>query len=223
MGNKSLALPPIGLEAVFTFKTPFEVYVKNLLKLETSEVKLEVNSITSLKDYIRLSHRDPFTDIYKLVGLDELTYKQDLTDEVPIITFLYRDEYNSERLFRVPLSYIEGYNNLASVEYINKNIYISLPPVPFDFYIEGIFEDIKDMIATRLGLDCTIMEVTSSEIISISNEEHDVREKIRKNNVTVYKSNLALRLEAENELTAIKQRLEELNIVLGGKNVGIKR
>lgn len=222
MANKDLLLPQIGLTAIFTFKTPFEVFVKNFLNIETSEVKLEVNSITSLKDYTRLSHRDPFTDIYNLVGLSELEYKQDIKDEVPIITFLYRDEYNMERLFRVPLSFVEGYSNVSNVEYINKGIYISLPPIPYDLPIEPIFNDIKDMVTTMLGVDCDISEVTTSEVTSISNEEHEMREKIRKSNVKVYKTNYVLLREKEEELSAIKERLDELGIVLGGKNVGTK-
>lgn len=220
--NKALLLPSVGTEAVFSFRSPFDVFIKNILGKEETEIKLEVNSITSMKDYIRLSHRDPFTDIYNPVNLDELTYKEDLKNEVPIITFLYRDDFNMERLFRVPFSYVERYSNQSTVEYSNRGLYLSLPPLPVNLTIDAAFADIVDLIEDKLGVTVDIKEVSTGEITSISLEEHEIRENIRKKNNKIYKSNYTLRKEAEVELTAIKERLDELGITLGGKNAGIK-
>lgn len=220
--NKALLLPPIGTEAVFSFRSPFDVYIKNILGKEEAEIKLEVNSIASMKDYIKLSHRDPFTDIYNPVGLSELIYKEDLKNEVPIVTFLYRDDFNMERLFRVPFSYVENCSNQSTVEYSNRGIYLSLPPLPVNLSIDATFPDIVDLIEDKLGVTVNISEVSTGEVTSVSLEEHKVREKIRRKTGSVYKSNYTLRKEAEVELTAIKERLDELGIVLGGKNAGIK-
>lgn len=219
MNNFDLNVPQVGIVATFTFKKPFDVFVKNMLKMQSDSFKLEVNSVTSMKDYIRLSNRDPFTDVYTIVNLSELEYKQDLKDDVKIITFLFRDEYNTERLFRVPLTYVESMTGISSVDYINKGIYISLPPLPYDTTIDFLFEDIKDMIAGRLGVEATLKEISLSDISTVSVEEHEMRESIRKNSITVNKSNYVLLKEREFELTAIKERLDELGIQLGGQNV----
>lgn len=205
----------IGSEKTFTFKSPYDQHVKNILNNNSEQFVLNVSSITSMRDHIKTYHRDPMTDLYTIVGLKEIDYKRDLNAEVPIITFVYEDEHNSERRFRVPLSYVETASSTSEVPYVNKGIFISLDMLPLDLDLSYIFKDIEDMVSGRLGVEAIASEIVADKPTLIDSVEHDKRSRLRKNTVKIKKSNEVQLKETRAELNAIHKRLKELKIVLG--------
>lgn len=212
-------IPQVGTKGIFVFKDPFDSFVSNMLNVDSQPLELTVVSIISMKDHILVSKRDPFTEIYTKVGLDEIEYKQDLKDEVKLITFLYIDEYDSERMFRIPANYVELKSNPSTIEYAERVIVLGLPSVPMDLDLSPIFEELKDVVSTQIGVTPTIKDVVSSALEFVTEEEHASKETIRKNNTKVFKT-LSTRLS---EVTTHRDELllwlskNKVKINFGGK------
>lgn len=208
-------VPAVGQESVFTFKEPFNTYIKNKYNFDSLTKKIRVISVISMRDMIRNDLRDPFTEIYSPAGLSEIDYKQDIVDSISIISFSFKDEKEVERYFRVPLNYINSIEKLSSVSYINKLLVIDLNKLPYDLDLSVHFDDIKDFIVTRIGVIPQLKEVSLGNIESIDREEADTRETIRTNLVSVHKT-LAIQLEEANlRNNQILNRLQDLHISLG--------
>lgn len=208
-------VPAVGQESVFTFKEPFNTYIKNKYNFDSLTKKIRVISVISMRDMIRNDLRDPFTEIYSPAGLSEIDYKQDIVDSISIISFSFKDEKEVERYFRVPLNYINSVEKLSSVSYINKLLVIDLNKLPYDLDLSVHFDDIKDFIVTRIGVIPQLKEVSLGNIESVDREEADTRETIRTNLVSVHKT-LAIQLEEANlRNNQILNRLQDLHISLG--------
>ncbi len=215
MPSITVNIPSIETEGVFFFKEPFNHFVRNKINSEPHTYKLKVVSVIAMRDIIRNDLRDPFSDIYTPAGVLESEYKKDLLDNVPIITLFYKDERGVEKYLRVPLNYISSISLPTSIQYHNKLLLINLNRLPVDFRTDVHFNDILETVRTRLGVDATMKEVSVGDLISLTPDEHQIRETVRKNNVTVHKT-LEVRLrEITLERDEILRRLQALNISLG--------
>lgn len=214
MPDVTVNVPSVSLEAYFTFKEPINSYLKNKYNLESLKTKLKVISIINMKDMIRNDLRDPYTELYLPSAIPETDYKKDLLDNVPIVSFSFIDNNSIERYIRSPLNYIESYSNISNVEYINKLILIDLNRLPVNLDTTVFYNDLNDFIESRLGVSSVIKEVSVGEIELITQEEHEIRETIRNNTVTVHKT-LSTQL---NEITIkhdqLLLRLQTLGISL---------
>lgn len=215
MEEITVNVPSVGLEAYFTFKEPINRYLKNKFNLDSLTVKLKVISIISMKDMIRNDLRDPFTELYSAAGLSEVDYKQDLLDNVPIVSFSFRDLEGIERFIRSPLNYISTISNLADIEYMNKLIVLDLNKLPISLDTTLFFNDLADFIETRIGILPSIKEVNVGDVELVSLDEHTTRETVRNNMVTVHKT-LSIQLQEANlKYDQVMNRLQVLGIVLG--------
>lgn len=215
MPDITVQIPSVGMEGFFNFKEPINYYLRNKFNLNSLSVKLKVVSVISMKDTIRSDLRDPFSDLYAPAGITETDYKKDLVDNVPIISFTFKDSRGVERFIRSPLNYIESISSVTNIEYLNKLIIIDLNRLPNEVDTTIFFDELKDFIETRLGIIPVIKEVSVGNVELVDNVEHETRETIRKNMVTVYKT-LNTQLE---EITLkhdqLLQRLQAMNITLG--------
>lgn len=215
MPDVTVNVPSIGLEAYFTFKEPISFYLKNKYNLESLETKLKVISIINMKDMIRNDLRDPYTELYLPSAIPETDYKQDLLDNIPIVSFSFIDNREVERFIRCPLNYIESYSNITNVEYINKLILIDLNRLPVSLDTSVFFNDLNDFIESRLGVSCVIKEVSVGEIELVTQEENELRETIRNNNITVHKTLSTQLSEITLKHDQLLLRLQDLGITLG--------
>lgn len=214
MPDISVNTPSINLEARFTFKEPFNFVLKNKFNVNESSIKLKVISLINMKDMIKNDLRDPFTEIYTSANIDEVEYKKDLLDNVHIVTLSFIDKKDIERYFRVPINYIENISNVSDIEYMNKLILIDLNILPKDLDTSVFFNDIKDFIETRIGIFPEIKEVSIGDIKLLDSVEHETRETIRNNNITVYKTLLTRLEELSLANTELLQRLDDIGISL---------
>ena len=211
----TVQVPSIGMISYFTFKEPFNTYFKNKFNLDSLTVKLKVVSLISMKDMIRNDLRDPFSEIYLPAGLDEVQYKKDLLDNVTIVSFSFRDLKGIERFIRCPINYIESIANVSNKEYINKVIVIDLNKLPLDLDTTIFFNDLSDFIESRIGIVPAIKEVNIGDVEFVTPEEHNIRETVRTNMITVHKT-LSIQLqEANHRYDQILERLQQLGISLG--------
>lgn len=215
MQDVTVNVPSVGTEAYFTFKEPINTFLKNKYNLDSLTVKLKVISVISMKDMIRNDFRDPFTELYMPSGLSEVEYKKDLIDNIPIVSFSFRDLDGVEKYIRSPLNYINSISNISDIEYINKLLVIDLNKLPVSLDISFLFFELSDYIKTRLGITPTIKEVNIGDVTFVSTNEHNTRETIRNNNVTVHKTLSVQLQEANLRYDNIMARLQELGIVLG--------
>ena len=215
MPDVTVNAPSVGLEAYFTFKDPINYYIRNKYNLNSLAVKLKVISVISMRDMIRSDLRDPFTELYDPAKLTEVDYKKDLLDNIPIISFSYTDRTDVERYIRSPLNYIDSVSNISNKEYINKLLVIDLNRLPKEFDTSIFFADLADFVESRLGIVPQIKEVAVGEVEMIDTNEHDTREEIRKNMVSVYKTQQVRLEELQLEHNQVMQRLATLGISLG--------
>lgn len=211
----TVAIPGIGTEAYFSFKEPYNTYLKNKLNLNSLSVKLKVISIISMRDMIRTDLRDPFTELYEPAGLSEVTYKQDLNNNIYLISFSFRTCDGVVRYVRVPLTYVNGYSDSATVEYANRIIMLDLGYLPKNLELDALFGDFIDYVSTRTGVAPEVKDVSVGDIHMLSQDEHETRETIRQNSVSVHKT-LAIELaEKTLLLDQLLNRLKVLGISLG--------
>jgi hypothetical protein len=211
----SVNVPSIGFQAYFTFKEPFNTFFKAKYNLDSLTTKLSVISVISMRDMIRNDLRDPFTEIYEVAGLTEVDYKTDLLDNLPIVSFSFRDLLGVEKYLRCPLNYIESYTNISNIEYINKLFVIDLNKLPVDLDLSVHINDLKDFIESRVGITPDIKEVSVGDVELVDLNEHNIRETIRTNAVTVHKT-LSTQLQELNlKYNELLNRLQTLGITLG--------
>lgn len=215
MTSITVRTPSVGTEAYFTFKEPFNSFIGNRFNITVENMRLRVISIIAMRDVIRTDLRDPYTDLYDPAGLTEVQYKLDLNNDVPLISLSFKTPDNIERYIRVPLNYISEISDDSLVEYLNRILVVDLGNLPKDFNLDAYYEDFKDFISTRIGVNPDIKDVTLGAVEFMDQNEHEVRETVRNNTVTVHKT-MAIQLseitEAHDELL---NRLETLGIALG--------
>lgn len=185
MPTVTVNIPPIGLEGVFSFKAPYNTYVKNTLNTPLDELKLKVISIVSMREMITIDNVDPFVKFYTNVGISESDYKEDLVNEVPIITLVY----NEKNAIRIPLSYISYYGNITQISYGNKLLVVDLGILPIDLDLGVYFEDIKDTLEYRVGVRPMIKEVVIGGIESVDQITHTQNETVRNGIIAIQDTN----------------------------------
>lgn len=211
----SVNVPSIGLQAYFTFKEPFNTFFKAKYNLDSLTIKLKVISVISMRDMIRNDLRDPFTELYETVGISEVDYKTDLLDNIPIVSFSFKDLSDVEKYIRCPLNYIDSYSNVSNIEYINKVFVIDLNKLPIDLDLSVYINDLKDFIESRVGLTPDVKEVSIGDVELVDLNEHSTRETIRTNTITVHKTISTQLQELNLKYNELLNRLQTLGITLG--------
>lgn len=215
MPDITISQPHIGLQAYFSFKEPVATYVKNKLNTTESSVNLTVTGVSTPVEMIQMDFRDPFQDVYIPAGIDEYVYREDIANSVPILTFKHVSEFGKTTYFRTPLNHIGGFSLSQDIVYTNKTIVIDLSMLPKNFDTTVLFEDLSDFIETRTGVIPEIAEVSIGEPLILSQEDHDSRETVRSNTVSVFKTKTVQLEEMTHKYDQILLRLQTLNISLG--------
>lgn len=215
MPDVTINVPSISQESYFTFKEPINTYFKNKFNLDSLTIKLKVISIISMRDMIRTDLRDPFSELYIPAGLNEIEYKKDLRDNINIVSFSFRDLAGIEKYARCPINYIDSISNISNKEYINKMIILDLNRLSSDFDTTVFFNDLSDFIESRIGIIPNIKEVNIGDVEFVTPDEHNIRETVRSNMVTVHKTLSTQLQEANLRYDQVLQRLQVMNITLG--------
>lgn len=215
MPDITVTQPSVGLEARFTFKDPAARYIKSKLNTQEDMILLSTTSISNMKELIEVDMRNPFQDTYAPLGLNDFQYQEDLNNDVPLVTFKHTGLAGKVTHIRVPLNYIQDYDNISQIQYINKLIVMDLGSVYKELDTSVIFTDLKDFITTRLGIVPDVNEVSIGDPELVSQVDHETKETVRGNLVTVRKT-LSIQLEETTlKYDQVLQRLSDLNITLG--------
>jgi hypothetical protein len=177
--------PFVGSEGLYGFKDPFYKYLSQKFGTDINNAILKIESITSLKDILVNNNVDPYLDIYRPVGINDLQYRFDASNNVPVITFLYTGE-SDQSLFRVPLSFISRIASDDSVLYKQTLIQIDLGNLPSSLDVTVMFNDLANYITSIYGVsnpNITSQYGPGSELVA--SFDHTTRETIRNNTKTV--------------------------------------
>lgn len=214
MVTVDIPTPSIGDTGYYTFKEPFTSYLSNLFNVDIEACKLRVTSIISIKDNVRGDSRDPFSDIYLPAGLDEADYKLDIDNGIVLVSFSFCDGRGNEKFLRVPVNYIATVPTDNEVNYSSRLLMIDLGLLPEDLDLTSHYEDIKDYITTRLGVEPKLKDITTGKPKTLPYDKHTMLETIRSNKVTVHETNNIQLEKLRVAYTDLLDRLDELGITL---------
>jgi hypothetical protein len=194
-----MLIPAINTKGKFTFDTPFDTI------LNINE-EFTVSSVRNLIE-IRDSQEDPYTTIYQLYGLTQNDFKNDVDNNIPIVTL----NNSGGKYYYVPANKITSIPIVDGVKYRDMILAISLGSIPIDLDLTLAKDTIKQILYDTVGIDSTVEEVPSSAIILVDNNKHDAYMGIINNKKSIVKSYRTLYLEElnkNNELTNLVNDLE---------------
>lgn len=198
--------PSIGFNGYVKFKEPFQGWLVGTLGCDPSKLKLKVTSVIDMADMIVNDQRDPFTNIYFPLNIEESRYKEDLDSGVPVISFAYIDPLGVKGNFRVPHNYIESFSLTAQVPYQNCTIVIDLGKLPVALETDIVRAEIAELLLDRMGVLAELKEVRIGSPDLVGEDEHATRERIRQNTASVKKSVFSQLAETQNLYNELMRR-----------------
>ena len=211
----SVSPPSIGIQAYFTFKEPVATYVRSKMNSQQLSHRFTVTSVVSIRESIELELRDPYVEVYGPLGILDYDYRKDVIENIPIYALKSTLPGGGSVYIKVPLNYIADYGTISEVLYTNRTIVLDLGKIPRDLSLAHCFDDLVDIVKTRTGITPAVKEVSIGEPDKISREEHEVRDTVRSNSVTVKKTNSMLLAEITHRYDQLLARLNTLGISLG--------
>lgn len=215
MQNVTVSCPTIGTSAYFTFKEPVTRSLQNRLGVTSGQIYLKVSAINELREMLQSELRDPFLEAYAPASIEHAQYKADLLNNIEIITFKYVTPANAVKYVRVPLSFIQGYEAVADIVYVNKTLVLDLGPQHQDMDLALFHSELVSFLQSRTGVTAQLKEVSIGDIQTLSAEEHQTREAIRVGSITVEKTLVTQLAELQLKYQSVIDRLQQLNISLG--------
>lgn len=215
MQTTTVICPSIGTQAYFTFKEPMTRSLQNRLGVASSQILLKVSAINEIKEMLQSELRDPFLEAYAPSGIEQSQYNQDLIDNVQILTFKYTAIDESVKYVRVPLTYVQSYDAVADITYVDRTLVINLGPQHQDLDLTPVHVDLIDFIKTRTGITALVKEVGMGDPIAVTPEEHTLRENLRKGEITVHKTKHTEYEELSVLYQNLVNRISQLGISLG--------
>ena len=215
MTTVTVAQPSVGLQAYFEFKDPVASALRSGMVLPQTGVMLRVSSVITITELQATSSVDIYEFVYAPLDIPVASFKDDMAEDVLILTLRYESVAGDSRLIRVPLSFVQGYGQAGDIAYINKHWVLDLGYLPSTLDTTLHFADLKDFVATRLGLQCALKEVATGQVVQVEQEEHEIRESIRQNSAVV-RPTFSAQLDAlQLKYSQVMLRLQQLGISLG--------
>ena len=191
-----MLIPQIGSKGVFNFAPPFDTKINMALEYT-------VVSITSLVALYNDGVK-PFETIYKVVGLTETDYNNDIKDSVPVIGF----NTSGCQTFYIPANKIKTVPQIIGIQYVGKALVINLGNVPMDMDFTMLKSLLTDTVYDATGIKPTIAEALTAAPFVVS-EADDTR----------YRALLANGKKVDK---SFKTRYEETLVLLDKKDTLLK-
>lgn len=207
--------PTVGQQSYFRFKQPVLSFIQNKLNTDETAIKLKVIGVNNLRSLLEAELRDPFVDTYSPMGINVEEYRKDVLNDVPLYVFSYLNMGGKTVYIKAPLNYILDYTDSLDITYTNRLIVMDVGKLPATVDTTVIFRDLGDFFYDKLGVRPLVKEVSVGEPEVVTREDHELRESIRKQSITVSKSNKALLEEISLKYNELVRRISDLNIVLG--------
>lgn len=195
-----MIIPAIKTEGVFTFSTPFDGD-------DINNKYYTVVSVRMLREMFK-NEEDPLNTVYLPRGMTEDEFNADLDADVPLIGL----SSSGSGLLYVPANRITGMPKLSGVKYHKKMININLGLVPETIALDGVLNNVKDVVMDGLGIIPTTKISSHSSTFLKTEEEHEQYLDFLANHprVKVFKSWKEKYLELTEEFNALKNNYDQL-------------
>lgn len=200
-------VPAIGLRGHYKLLPPFDAISNGIhvpsdpqstSQKPVSSILLTCKSIEKISSLVGLG-TDVFGTVYEPFGLTEDEYKEDLKNDVNIIT-LWSD---GGVIITFPGKYLAEYPNTNGVGYLVNHLHILLPAFPHYFSFSQVISDIQGLVQLRLGIPkASVKLVRASEIQMVDEDVHMATVAKRKN--------AASESTPELEVLRLKQLVQDL-------------
>lgn len=180
-------LPTINATGIWTLRAPFDTLLSNKAHYTCISVtKLE--KLESLGEF-------PFNDYYIPYSLDKQTYKNDLANQVCIITV----KSETGVIHSFPSSYLQSFPAGNGVEYGVMGLAIGLGPLPIDTDFTSLKQAVSDMVRDKVGITSTVQVQLLSDAELLSHDTHERLVAARRLNIreSVTPESKVLRLQEE--------------------------
>ncbi len=181
--------PNQGDAGFFNLKAPFSGLI-NPDSLYTCQ------SVRSINDYIA-SGESVYDKYYAPLKISDDEYQQDIADNVCIVGL----QAGIGEWVYVPTSYILTAPINNGVKYIPVVMGISLGPIPDDYNLEAIKQQMLDIALNTFGVEAEVKGAVVGSPKWLTNEEHELLEVARREKITGSTSSIVLArmYAAENE------------------------
>jgi hypothetical protein len=202
---KHCLVPRTGEKGAFAALEPFNNIIKptNIFTVVGNEF-LDVLNAEGLK---------PLDTIYKLVGLGDAEYQEDLVQRVPIV--ILRD--GAGKLYYIPSDRLESIPLMNGVEYENKLLLVSIGSQRTDVDLQPLINDISDVVIGGLGVTPKVDVKITSGITLVSDDDNitiATRRQLLKNS----KGNIRKQLQdALSRETILKKKIADLECIIKKK------
>lgn len=167
-----MTIPVIGDKGIYTVSSPYNDVI-------SPNVTYTCVALRSIGDYIT-EGIDIYTLLYKAYGLSTDVYKTAI-DRKEIVATL---QSKVGRTFLIPCSYITKMPDPNGRLYRSLMMYVSLGNLPVNLKTGTLEREVKDFVASKLGITPEVGIVENSEPFVITNEEHVRLEQQRYNRIT---------------------------------------
>jgi len=156
--------PPINAHGTFTFYPPFDAKLSSGISYIVRSART-FNEISEAGD-------DAYRTYYEPEGLDRLKYDEDYARGVSIVGL----ESSDDIWYYIPSSYIKSYPYTAGIPYQSITVTMKLGAIPTSEDLSVFYDAIGDLALNMLGVDPSIIPVTTSAIALVSEEKHLIKE-----------------------------------------------
>lgn len=191
-------LPSIGMSGLYTLKAPYDLLIM-------STIEYTCTSIESLQGSIARGE-DPYTDVYEASGATQSDYDNDLAAGAYLITITSGDgdvvTFPSTALVKMP--------DTDGVRYRNLVLGISLSSLPDSLNLDGLRQDISDLVFNSVGVRSTTYTAQVGGITILTRDQHNAVEAARQANVTNLESPIYRVAKLERDNASLIQKVAEL-------------
>jgi len=197
-----MTLPTIGAKGCITVAAPFDTLIN------PSRI-YQVYSIRLLPD-MKISGENPYEEIYQPVGVPESVFKQHLDEGKSIITFIG----DGNEVLHIPEPYVLSYPVVSGVRYQSKALAIDIGPLPVDYDLSALVNEVAQVIHDRIGITPGIEVVLNSAVMKVPYDDHEQILTMRQNAITVRKSWKQRYIELQNVMALDQTVMDSMECLL---------
>jgi len=194
-----------GMRGTFEALPPYDTVI-------LAGVIYECLQVSTLRGLVA-SGEDPYELYYKPYGVSKEIYEIDYSSDVRIIAL----QSYAGQVVKVPSSYVRGLPDPGGVVYLMRALSVVLNALPADIDLQALKQDISDLIVSRLGIECTIQEVSYGADITLTVDQHRALSTHRSTVAAQPKNNLVRLNELQLLCTNQAQTISELQAYITSK------
>lgn len=153
----------VGNSSSYSFLAPYDTIL-------SSKTVYEVTKLSTLRSLLTGNY-NPLENIYKLYGMSEAEYEEDLSINRLIVELTL-----GTKVFYVPINRITDVETETNVHYSERMIGIKLGFIPDTENLEVLLGEIRLLVKDMTGIEPLVSDAVISSKVSILEADHLTRE-----------------------------------------------